>query len=332
MTWDPVPFAVGGGAQHSPEVFRALAFAATGGGEGVVLPGDLKVVPLATPGAGVQVSSGVAYITSRAANQQGQTYVPRNPTSDTVAVPQTGSSGGVSRLVVARVEDPWVAGEPWDDPADPTVGPYVFSRLIDCPAGTRKLQAVAGHANDTGYAFARIDQPANTATITAAMITDLRQLAKPRTKTVTVRGVLTAQTVTLSDTAWVNFPSGGIPGVEIPEWATHMSGRVSSTYGAVSGSPYFNARAHMSASSMVTDTLFSEPTFDATSVPVTGQFRNPFELPANGDFPVPARLRGTTQQFMTRVSAASSSAAGAQIKTNPGDYFYLDVTFTEKVS
>lgn len=221
MGFDPVPWFVGGGAQHSPEVARLLAFAATGGVEGVVTPSSMKVTPTSVPSGSVQVSVGAALILNRAAASDQQTYVARMATADTVAVAQTSSSGGRSDLIVAQIEDPFLSGEPWQDPADPTVGPYVFTRVISgVPAGTTRLQDVSGYEGRSAVTLARIDIPASTGTVTAAMVKDLRNLARPRETTV-VFADLGTSTGTLSATTGTAFPPYN-PAVPVPTWATHV--------------------------------------------------------------------------------------------------------------
>lgn len=217
MTWDSVPWFIGGGAQHSPEVARLLAYAATNGAEGVVSPGDLKVAPLDVPGASVRVLAGACLVPNRAAGGIAQTYVGRNPSQDVVAIGATGSGAGRSDLVVARVEDPFMAGEPWDDPADPITGPYIFTRVIsNVPAGTTRLQDVPGHAGESGIALARIDVPANTGAITTGMIKDLRKLAQARSSTAyDVQNPPAQDFVGRGEIEWHNWPSNALS-VEIP--------------------------------------------------------------------------------------------------------------------
>src|SRR5690606_29700444 len=130
MTWDAVPWFVGGGAEHSPEVARLLAYAATGGAEGIVLPTDLRVAPLSAPGSGVRVLPGAAPVRTRASGGALQTYVARLPVANTVSISATGSGAGRSDLIVARIEDPYVAGTPYQEPENPASGPYVFTRVI----------------------------------------------------------------------------------------------------------------------------------------------------------------------------------------------------------
>lgn len=220
MAMDPVPWFVGGGAQHSPEVARLLAYAATGGAEGIVSVGDLQVLPLSVPGQGVQVLPGAALIRQRGSDDTGQTYVARNASATTVSVTPTGSSGGRSDLVVVQVEDPTVAGEPWQDPADPKVGPYVFIRVIpNVPAGTTRLQDVSGYSTRSAVTLARIDYPASTGTVTAAMIKDLRKVARPRQLTGKNMSFPTGSNP-MPTGSYSGWPTGIGEQVDVPDWAT----------------------------------------------------------------------------------------------------------------
>jgi len=252
MAWDSVPWFVGGGAEHSPEVARLLAYAATGGAEGVVSTGDLKVQPLAVPGGSVVVAGGAALILARSVGGDQQTYVARLPDSDTVAIAPTGSSGGRSDLIVAQIEDPFMAGEPWQDPADPAVGPYVFTRVIsNVPAGTTRLQNVAGYEGRSAVTLARVDLPASTGTVTSAMIKDLRTLARPR-ETTLVYADLGSSAGTLSSTDGKLFPPYA-PAVTVPEWATHVrvDVSISQLQSAGNSAGYVNVQVRDSAGTTV---------------------------------------------------------------------------------
>lgn len=231
MTFDPVPWFTGGGAQHSPEVARLLAYAAVGGADGIVNPGDLKVSPLAVPGASVRVLAGAALIPNRAAGGSQQTYVARNPTEDVVAISATGSSAGRTDMIVARVEDPFMPGEPWADPTDVTVGPYVFSRVIPnvpssaiaSPDAARTFLAGQG---SSAVPLAGITLPTSTATVTSGMIKDLRKLARPRAwQEYDVQPGINdpaggANFLLLSETNWHNWPENSLT-ISVPPWATH---------------------------------------------------------------------------------------------------------------
>lgn len=220
--WDSVPWFIGGGAQHSPEVARLLSYAATSGAQGIVSPSDLKVAPLAVPGGGVRIAPGAALILNRATGGDSQTYVARLPIEDTISIASTGSAVGRSDLIVAQIEDPFMSGEPWQDPEDPTVGPYIFTRVIpNVPAGTTRLQDVPGYAGRSAITLARIDIPPVTGTITAAMITDLRKLAQPRSSRVVWSGSgSSGGDATLTATSGRQTWPNATLDVAIPEWAT----------------------------------------------------------------------------------------------------------------
>lgn len=328
MPLDSVPWFVGGGAEHSPEVARTLAYAATGGKQGIISSGDLKVSATAVPGGTVQVSVGSAVIPSRNPTGRNQSYIARMNTADTVAIAATGSSGGRSDLVVIQIEDPYVSGEPWQNPADPKVGPYVFTRVIsNVPAGTTDLNNVSGYSGRTAITLARIDIPANTGTITNAMIKDLRDLANPRSERTVVPGTLTGANRTLSTTSWQSFPVNGIGYVHVPSWATHAVIRMETTVRAVSGDTYFGIQAFMGPTQDQT-TLFSDVVYDGIQITGTNRYRDSIILPSSGPWPIPASLRGTGVMLTSRVRAINAS--GGVIGEGKEDYYIADITFLEK--
>lgn len=231
MALDPVPWAVGGGAEHSPEVARVATYALSSGAEGIVEPGDLAVKALSVPAASVRVSVGSALIRSGAASGVRQTYVGRAQSATDVAIaPNTGSSTR-NDLIILRVEDPFAGGTPWQDPADPAAGPYLFLRVV---SGVRSdvftVQEVPGHETDSAVTLAMVSVPPSTATITNAMIEDRRQIAIPRRhesiyarpRAVWDEGV---NLVALNSAGGEAFPGLGVDNgapwvLPIPEWAT----------------------------------------------------------------------------------------------------------------
>ena len=94
MAWDSTPWFVGGGAHHSPEVARVLAYAASSGAEGIVTPEALRVRPLAVPGTSVRIAPGACLIVNRYPGGAWQTYVGRNPVEHTVPITAAGAGGG----------------------------------------------------------------------------------------------------------------------------------------------------------------------------------------------------------------------------------------------
>lgn len=177
MTLETVPWMVAGGAQHSAEVGRSVAYASIGGLQGVVKKGDLQVQAQSTPGGSVRIADGVGAVANSYAGQSGQSYVARNVGYENISVPPTSGSSR-SDMIVLRIDDPEFGGSV---PASVATGPYcrfaiisnVGSAATDIPAGT-PYPAIP---------LARIDIPSGTGTITSAMIKDLRKIAG-KTKTI----------------------------------------------------------------------------------------------------------------------------------------------------
>ncbi|MEU8540914.1 hypothetical protein AB0C52_13155 [Streptomyces sp. NPDC048717] len=218
--WDTVPWFTEGGAEHSSQVARLLAFAAFGGSEGVVGASDLQVRALSSPAAAVSVRSGACAVLNRAAGGGYQAYAARLPSGDQVAVAATGASKR-SDLVVARIENPFAPGESWGHPADAKVGPYVFTRVISgVPSTTTSVRQV--RPGDSAITLARIDIPANTSSITQSMIKDMRDMVSPRSR----RRLYTSSPGSDQNWAgnskgqWVQWPAAARWTVEVPPWAT----------------------------------------------------------------------------------------------------------------
>lgn len=232
MALDSTPWFIGGGAQHSPEVARTLAYASTRGAEGVVGIGDLKVSAQATPNNTVAVGPGGGLLLNRYPGGGQQSYGLRNATQTNVPITATGSSGGRTDLVVARVLDPQYEGPA---PADPTNFQYSQLTVVQgVPSGTKTAKEL--NLNYPAVALARIAIPASTATITAGMITDLRKVAQPRKErsmmVIFPTGDWRAGTAQQMPTSYNTWPIalGQRPYVDVPEWATrcdivaHLSG------------------------------------------------------------------------------------------------------------
>lgn len=322
MSWDSVPWFVGGGAEHSPEVARLLAYAATGGAEGIVDPGGLKVTPLAVPGQAVSVSVGAALILNRAAGGASQTYAARLPSADTVDIVETGSSAGRSDLIVAQIEDPFMAGERWQEPSDPKVGPYVFTRVIpNVPAGTRRLQDVSGYSGRSAITLARIDIPASTGTVTAGMITDLRNLARPRQSAETYAD-LGATASKLTSTSKAVFPSYR-PSAVVPSWATHVrvDVQLSQVSAAKSSTGVFNLSVqNASGSTIITG---DDVNYNADASVSSTRFVHLATV-----YGGVSGVRGQT--IRPTLTAAKTNTAQADLSYDSGSQLVYRVTFYEK--
>lgn len=230
MTWEGVPWMVDG-AEHTAEVGRLLAYAASGSNEGVIGIQDCAVVPSAIPDSNVHILSGAISALNRFPGGGQQSYMLRNVGDEVVALTPQGSSGVRYDLVAVIVEDPQYPGQP--APASVTDGPYLRSAVYeDVDPATRHLYEV--DPDQTGYALALVKFDASDGTVTAADITDLRELLNPRTKTFKrlFNEVDQANDGSVAPykmpTVLTNWPPNASWTVEVPSWATKMqiSGRV----------------------------------------------------------------------------------------------------------
>lgn len=291
---ESVPWMVGGGAQHSAEIGRLLGYAAFRANEGIVALTDFKVTALATPGATVQVAPGACAITNRALNQAYQSYVARNLATDTVSISPGGASAR-SDMVVIQIEDPYLAGEPWQAPAagSEPLGPYVFFRVIsNVPATARKVSDVPGLSARTALALARIDVPANATTITGSMIVDLRVVANPRSETqlYTFNPSVVTNVTSATMVDWV-----GSWQVNIPAWASQVaiSARVDGA-GVDRSSSSVNGTAIGQVRAILGATLVTQPTGYDIDVPAAAKASR-FAVGLGDTLAIAEALRGTTQ-------------------------------------
>ena len=234
MAWESAPWMIGLGVEHSVEVARLLAHAGTGGAEGIVTPGDCKVQPLNTPGTKIRVAPGAVLLKNRYPGGQQQTYVGRNTTEHEVSVTATGSGGGRSDLVVARVLDPQYEGQ---EPVDPNDFDYMRTEIIeDIPSSTKRFDELG--LDYPAVALARIDLPASTGTVEAEHITDLRRMAQPRKERHLIAHSLSdEEAVRLTNAEGQGFPTPSMLTdsdqwfLEVPEWAERV--RLVCTWGGV---------------------------------------------------------------------------------------------------
>lgn len=329
--WDPTPWFIGGGALHSPEVARLLPYALINDTEGIVGVNDLKVQPLAVPGGSVRVAPGAAIVPNRSTGGSQQAYIGRNPTDDVVAIAPTGSGAGRTDMIVARVEDPFAAGTPWQEPADPTDAQYIFTRVISNvgAAAVASPTAARNYLRDNGFSaipLGAVILPVSTATVTDTMIKDLRKVARPRTdRQLRTRAFVEGETEVLTSTAangeyWPNNTAGW--DVDVPEWATYA--KIVVTVGSVlfpPGSSYGILWATLGADIVPTQTV----RFDSPNA--AGNSR--FSLTIADDISVPASLRGTTQSLQVR-GKIDGGTTGARPVLDWASSLSFDIEFQER--
>ncbi|WP_146145875.1 hypothetical protein [Arthrobacter woluwensis] len=119
---------------------------------------------------------------------------------------------------MARVLDPQYEGTA---PADPTVFDYARFAVIEGVSGSATVKSL--NLQYPAIDIARVTLPANTGTVTAAMITDLRRVAQPRRERAMVTIFPTAP-VSVPTTGYGSWPitAGQRPSVYVPTWATRV--------------------------------------------------------------------------------------------------------------
>ncbi len=253
------------GAMLNSGLARRASFAGTNGTEGIVKKGDLKVTQLSTPGVGLLVAGGSGLVLNRYQTSPSETYVVWNEGTHTIPSGSMPASNPSTKhyIVAAVIGDPEFSqsGHPWMSAGDPPVGEeetfeYVRFTLIEVSSGATTLSG-----NYPALPLARLDIPANTTTITNAMIVDLRKLAQPRQEQqifTSAAGAFTNETpryaplgTTYGDWGAADYA----PSTKVPSWATraivvahansvivgdkslNVTGRVRAQLGSVSGAP-----------------------------------------------------------------------------------------------
>lgn len=229
MSFDNAPWLLDGALTKS-ELARRAHYAAIGGAEGVSGYGDLKVIPLASPGNGVRVSVGGATVLNRYISPLNQSYVISNPTIETIDSSRMPSVSGVakSHLVVAVVGDPQYSatGHPYMLSTDPPAGTantfqYVRTFIIpNVPSTTTKFSDLG--LSYPAIALARLDIGAGSTTYGTAQIVDLRKLAQPKSKDVQWHVTAAdADVLNVTPLTYETWPNASVQSVEIPDWATY---------------------------------------------------------------------------------------------------------------
>lgn len=237
MTFTSAALAIDGA--RTPGSLQRLGNRASVKQSGIINPGDLKVLPLASPGNGVRIVAGGAVLENRYTSVSKQAYIIENVDEEALGVatggwPATNPGVARSHLVCVTIGDPQysTAGHAWltdaNKPANPTaaltfqyVRPFIIQNV---PAGTTRVEDLPSPPAYPCYAIARLDLASNWTTITGgSQIVDLRELVNGRQKTVEWNGVTNNDTLSTVDTATFEyFPDNSNASVYIPPWATHF--------------------------------------------------------------------------------------------------------------
>jgi hypothetical protein len=226
MTFAAAPWAVDG-ARTGAALARRASFAALSESEGIVGRADLKVSELSVPGNGLLISAGNAVILNRYQDSPNESYVAANEgVHEVLSTEMPGAQATPkSYLVLVTIGDKEFSqvGHPWMDsevldPAEAADYVYVRPFILECPAGTKSFAEL--NLDYPAIALARLDIPASTTTITNAMITDLRKLARPRVheELIVVNGFTASDLDTVSP-SWEVWPAVS-QAIDIPAWAS----------------------------------------------------------------------------------------------------------------
>lgn len=338
---EQVPFMIGGGAEHSAAIARSVAYASTGGKEGVASPGDFKIAAQNVPNGTVRALAGVATLLNTYAGGSGQAYVAKNLSQTHINIQPTGSTGGRSDLIVLSVRDPEFEGEAPSDPND-----FEYTRLeviSGVPSTTTSLEEI--EFPRPAIPLARIDIPKSTATITSGMIRDLRFLANPRTQRHLFVYALTQDDgiIPLRNATDPNIPNPTVVGdwwpnpknvsdwtIDVPEWAQRV--RMVGQWGGVllkSGGGNAWGRIWARIGSIYDDNGINtqEVSWDLDSER-TGNSREAWMTGA--DRAVPASLRGAKNQWVGLRGRVISKESNASLPVLDSlSVVTLDVEFYE---
>ncbi|WP_405803419.1 hypothetical protein [Streptomyces sp. NBC_01187] len=306
MTLVQPPMMVRGG-HHPARAMRLMIRDLARGQQGIAEAADLKVRPLETPGAGVRVGDGSALI--HGARPWQGAYTQTNIGDTTVDVPPTGPTARTD-LLILRVEDPEYEGE--RDPRREDIG---YFHLV---------QDVARDATDvprgmTGIPLARLTLPRNTGTVAADMITDLRQIANPRTeRTTRVAHPDETQKLPEKHDRWIAWPKEAAWDIAVPAWATHVT-IVVTVAGLRAGAG--NVFAQMR-------TLFGERNATPTVVDDDGTTTRRSTVILADTLAVPDEYRGTRQHLAVQIDQIDKYGDG-DLSVAKGTTVVAEVEFTE---
>lgn len=331
---------IGGGREHSEREARRMLYAATGRQSGIIGARSLKVTQTSPASNRVRIAPGPFLVT--AINEQlGQnygyesapfeSYQAANTGATEVEVDSTGSSGGRTDLVVARIDDPVISGGSGQAPP---------ARIQIIRGVTPSNISSIGQLSELRYpaiALARINIPANTGTITDSMITDLRQTSDFWSET-TAFGSIMQLTTPPIDTDPVNgqwYAGNTQRQVYVPAHATHAEviGQVSNV--AVGGT------VGNSATGEFRPTIAGIPSNMSIQAYANSNFTSWTRLtvPLVGEVPIAPALRGTSvnvgvQHRRTHndgwrrfVMEGADTLGSSNI---PGAQVVLQITFVEK--
>lgn len=224
MTFNNSPWAIDGALVEASQA-RTETYANSSGNEGVVSRNDLKVSQLTVAGNGLLISAGAALVLNRYQTTPNQMYVVTNPGGHTVgssSMPATSTSDRTFIVAIA-VGDPEFSqiGHPFMLSTDPPAG---SESTFDYVRPVVVLESDFNNRSYPAVPLARLELPANTSTITNAMLTDIREISRPRRSSEVANVTGPSGDNPLNGGGgnpgvYERFPNVNVLTVKIPDWA-----------------------------------------------------------------------------------------------------------------
>ena len=321
MTWTQGLWAVDGNPLPGT-LWRLQLQSATRSAQGVIGAADLYVKQTASPSNQVRVSNGACVIAGGEAAWQGS-YYGYNVGDDLVSIAATGGSGR-SDMIVAKVEDPTIAGGGWSH--NPLTENLVYTRVISgVSAG-----ATAPPGGISAIPLARIDIPSSTSSITQAMITDLRYLLNARRERSLYAVNLVSGPYNLlnSATSWATWPTGASFSVAVPSWAVTAKiicqwVQVQSTWvGGSTYGPWAQVRFVLGALNSQAMSLDS-----STNVGNQDPYRD--TAVCCDTLAITSGMRGTSQTFTLQGKGQGGANGGAKWVADASSGYVVDIEWLE---
>ncbi|MFJ2342366.1 hypothetical protein [Streptomyces antimycoticus] len=308
MTLIQPPMMVHGGI-HPARAMRMMIRDLARGSQGVTEGNDLKVRQLSTPGAGVRIGDGSAVVRGAAGGQG--SYTQYNVGDAIVDIAPTGASAR-SDLVCLRIEDPEYEGT--RDPATQDIG--YFHAVANVSA-----TATAVPSGTTAIPLARIDIPPNTATITDAMVKDLRSIANPRR----TRQLYTSFPGSLSrlvyqDNKWHTWPGAAKWSIPVPTWAVTAKAVTTIAGLRMDSADVFAHMQQVFGTVQGQDTIIDDD---------QGKNVRRSTTVLADSLAIPAAMRGTTQSLYLQTYMSKSETGNLGV--DGGTSLICDIEFAEGV-
>lgn len=344
MTLTAAPWALDGA--RTPASVARLGARSAVKQNGIINPGDLKVLPLSTPGNGVRFVSGGAVLENRYEATVNQSYVVEAISEEILDSGDnftgiTGQGTAQSHLICVTIGDPnySTSGHPWltdlNKPATPEaaldyqyVRPWVIKNV---PAGTVRIEDLPAPPTFPCYALARIDVPSSTSSITSGMIIDLRTVVNARSMTAQNNVTVSTPDTLSVATAFVyeTWPDNSEFSVYVPPWATkvYTTGYIQ---GFVQGSDLdvdapMRIEMRTAAGAFVGACGQSVYHTEAAYLP-KGTDKN---ILLSGPISIPSANRGTIMKFSTAASL-SSTAQNNRLGTTTRSSTGITLRFVEE--